>query len=113
MPSTDNKFVLEDLTETEVDQMNFMCRRLGFDHYIIIGVDSSEFKKHVLSRGWHEEGAPKFGIKGSEAMMVYAISRLLTDFPFSENIRRGVLSVLNTIITGREIRKNINGRRSS
>lgn len=113
MPSTSNRFILEDLTKTEIDQMDFMCRRLGFDNYIIIGVDSAEFRKHVLSRGWHEEGAPKFGLKCTEAAMVYTISRLLTDFPFSENVRRGVLSVLNTIVTGREIKENINGRRSS
>ncbi len=107
------EYALEDLSQDEIDQMNFMCKRLGFDHFIFIGLDSKEFEKHVLSRGWYEDGAPKFGINCSEAALVYSISRILTDFPFSERVRRGVLSVLNTIVTGREIRKNVNGRQSS
>ena len=108
MSSTDKMY--EDLDETEIQSMEFMCRRLGMDHFIIAGYDSKEFNKHVLSRGWHEGGAPKIGINASVAGLVFVISRILTEFPFSEEVRRGVHSVVNSILTGREIKENKSGR---
>jgi len=107
MPSDDNHI---DLNETEIAQMDFMARRLGFDHYIICGYDSKEFSKHVLSKGYYEEGSPKFGINASQAGLAYMIARMLIDFDFSSELRRAVHSIINTVLTGREIRENIERR---
>jgi len=95
-----------ELSETEQNQMHFMAKRLGFDHFIIAGHDSEEFRKHVLSKGFYEPGAPKIGIYGSLAGTAYILARILTDFPFSDELRRSVHSVINTVLTGREIKEN-------
>lgn len=100
----------EDLSTTEIEQMHFMCKRLGFDHFIVAGYDSEEFRKHVLSKGYYEPGAPKIGIHGSLAGTAYIIARILTDFPFSDKLRRAVHSIINTVLTGREIKKNAGER---
>jgi len=107
MPS-DAEYV--DLTETEKRQMHFMANRLGFDHFIICGYDSAEFRKHVLSKGYYAPGRPKIGIYGSLAGIAYILSQILVDFDFSDELRRSVHSVINTVLTGREIRQNIDSR---
>jgi len=107
MPLEDKQVNHPELSETEKRQMHFMAKRLGFDHFIIAGHDSEEFRKHVLSRGYYEPGAPKIGIHGSLAGTAYIIARILTDFPFSDELRRSVHSIINTVLTGREIRQNI------
>jgi len=90
-----------------------MCKRLGYDRFIFAGYDSKEFEKHVLSKGWYHHGGPTIGVNASLAGCVYVITRILTDFDFSDEVRRGVMSVLNTVITGREIKENIRGREST
>jgi hypothetical protein len=103
MASDDNHI---DLNETEQQQMHFMARRLGFDHFIICGYDSAEFRKHVLSKGLYDPGSPKFGIHATKAGLAYMIARILVDFDFSDDLRQAVHSIVNTVLTGREINKN-------
>ena len=99
-----------ELSETEQRQMHFMANRLGFDHFIICGYDSEEFEKHVRSRGFYELGRPKIGLYGSLAGMAYIIAQILVDFDFSDDLRRSVHSIINTVLTGREMQRNIDSR---
>ena len=101
---------LIELSELEQERMHWMANRLGFDHFIVCGYDSAEFNKHILSKGFHELGAPVIGMHGSLAGMAYIIARILVDFPFSPELRRAVHSIINTVLTGREIRENIETR---
>jgi hypothetical protein len=95
-----------ELSETEKKQMHFMANRLGFDHFLIAGYDSVEFRKHVLSQGRYETGAPKIALNTTLAGAAYIIARILTDFEFSDELRRAVHSIINTVLTGREMREN-------
>ena len=106
------EYEYEELTKAEIEMMHFMAKRLGFDHFIIAGYDSEEFKKHVLSKGLYPIGAPKVSAHGHLAGMAFIISRLLVDFEFSDALRRSVHSIINTVLTGREMnrgRENSNG----
>ena len=94
------------MSDTEIEQMDFMARRLGFDHYIICGYDSAEFRKHVLSQGFYEPGSPKFALNATKAGLAYMLARILCDFDFSDELRVAVHSIINTVLTGREIREN-------
>ena len=100
------EYKYEELPDHEQEMMTFMAKRLGFDHFIIAGYDSEEFSKHVLSRGWHDKGAPKISMNASLAGAAFIISRLLVDFDFSAELRRSVHSIINTVLTGREIEEN-------
>jgi hypothetical protein len=108
MSSDDNTHI--EISETEQEQMQFMARRLGFDHFIICGYDSAEFRKHVLSKGIYESGSPKFGINATKAGLAYMIAKILCDFDFSEELRVAVHSIINTVLTGREMQENIDSR---
>jgi len=99
-----------ELSDTEQEQMQFMARRLGFDHFIICGYNSTEFRKHVLSRGLYDSGSPKFGINATKAGLAYMLAKILCDFDFSEELRIAVHNIMNTVLTGREMQKNIDSR---
>ena len=100
----------KELSDEEIRMMKFMAKRLGFDHFIIAGYDSEEFTKHILSKGLYDGGAPKVSCYTTLAGAVFIISRLLVDFPFSEKLRIAVYTTINSILDGREIKGNINGR---
>lgn len=90
--------------------INFFARRMGFDHFIIAGYNEDEYRQYYVTKGMYAEGAPKIAVRGHLAGLATIIARLLCDFEFSYNLRRAVHSIVNTVETGREMRRDKNDK---
>lgn len=95
-----------DMPEEMKNQIKWLAKRLGFESFIVAGWKDGEFRKHVLTKGGHAEGAPKIAVNANLAGMAYVIAQLLCDFPFSYDLRRAVMSIINTVETGRLMKQN-------
>jgi len=94
------------MSDEEKEMMHFIARRLGWKHFIIAGYDPDEFRAHVLSQGELDIGHPVIGINTHLTGAAYIVACILTQFEFSPELRRAVHSIVNTILTGREIKQN-------
>ena len=86
-------------TETEEDEtavLDWLAGKLGCDRYFFVGYHQGEATKWANSRGAIGDGTIKIGVKfGKTAIASLALALLLTDYDFSDELRREVFDILN------------------
>ena len=98
------------LNENEINQLDFMARKLGCDRYMFVGYNYDEAIRWANSYGAVGEGDIRIGVNIADEIGARALFCVLVHYTFSDKLRKRVFELLNDYFTEKQIKENIGER---